>query len=85
MLIVSLEYTPESRRSYCAESYSVYDNHTTLKLKRVRIRNMQFAVYMSGTPVTVKENQGHQRQNGNVDPDKCYNHAQFERPCLDDV
>ena len=40
---------------------------------------MQFAVYISDTSVTLKQSQGNQTLNDNVDPKQAYNHAQFER------
>ena len=50
-------------------------------LQRTRIQNMQFAIDISDTPVTLKQSQGHQIYNQNVDPKQGYNHAKFERPC----
>ena len=55
------------------------------KLQRTRIQNMQFAVYISDTPVTLKQSQGHQTYNDNVDPKQGYNHAKFERSCFNGV
>ena len=46
---------------------------------------MQFAVYILDTPVTLKQSQGHQIYNGNVDPEQDYNHAKFEKPGLNSV
>ena len=46
---------------------------------------MQFAVNMSTTPVTLKQSQGHQTQNGNIDPKQGYNHAKFETSCYNGV
>ena len=40
------------------------------KLKRTRIPSMQLAVNVSETLVTLKQNQGHQTYNVNVDPSK---------------
>ena len=40
--------------------YNVCGNHTTFKLQKTRIQNTQFAVYISDTPVTLKQGQGHQ-------------------------
>ena len=40
---------------------------------------MRFAVYISDTPVTFKQDQVHQTQNDNVDPKQGYNSAKFER------
>ena len=54
-------------------------------LQRTRIQNMQFAVYISDTPVTLKESQGHQTYNENVHPKQGYNNAKLERPALDSV
>ena len=45
---------------------------------------MQFAVYISDKPVTLKR-QGHQTYNDNVDPKQGYNHAKFERSCFNGV
>ena len=42
----------------------------TLPMTRIQI--MQFAVSISDTPVTVKQNQGHQTYNDNVDPKQGY-------------
>ena len=46
---------------------------------------MQFAVYISDTPVTLKQSQGHQAWNENVDLKQGYNHAKFERSCFNSV
>ena len=46
---------------------------------------MQFAVFISDTPVTLKQSQGHQIYNDNVDPNQGYNLAKFERPSFDVV
>ena len=46
---------------------------------------MQFAVYISDKPVTLKQNQGQQTQNNNADPKQGYNHAQFESSCFHGV
>ena len=43
---------------------------------------MPFAVYISDTTVTLKQSQGHQTLNDNVDPKQGYNHAKFERSCF---
>ena len=37
------------------------------------------------TPVTLKQSQGHQTFNDNVDPKLGYKHAKFERSCFDGV
>ena len=39
----------------------------------------QFAVYISDTPVTLKQRQGHQIYNENFVTKQGYNHAKFER------
>ena len=62
-------------------SFNVRSNHTTFKLQRTRIPYTQFAVYISDTPVTFKQSQGHQTYNDNVNPKQGYNHAKFERTC----
>ena len=46
------------------------------------MQSMQFAVYISDTPVTLKQSQGHQTYNHNVEPKKCYNHATIKYPAL---
>ena len=38
------------------------------KLQRTRILNERFAVYISDTPVTIKQSQGHKPCNENTDP-----------------
>ena len=38
---------------------------------------MKFAVIISDTPVTLKQSQGHQTYNVNVDSKQGYNHAKF--------
>ena len=43
---------------------------------------MQIAIYISETPLTLKQSHGHQTYNDNVDPEKGYNHAKFERSCF---
>ena len=40
---------------------------------------MYIAVYISDTPVTLKQSQGHQTLNDNVEPKEGYNHAKFEK------
>ena len=59
--------------------FNVCSNHTMFKLLKTRIQNMKFAVIISDTPVTLKQSQGHQTYNENVDPEQAYNHAKFER------
>ena len=49
------------------------------KLQRTRIKNMQFAVYISETRVTMKHSQGHETYNDNVDLKQGCNQAKFER------
>ena len=48
--------------------YNVCYNQTTFKLPRTTIQNKPFAVNISDTPVTLKQSQGHQTYNDNVDP-----------------
>ena len=38
-----------------------------------------FAVSISDTSVTLKQSQGHQIYNENVDPEQGYNYAEFEK------
>ena len=49
------------------------------KLQRIWVKNMQSAVSIFDTPVTLKQNQGHQTYNDNGDPMQGYNHAKCER------
>ena len=55
---------------------------TMFKLLMTKIQNIQFAVYISDTPVTLTHGQGHKIYNDNVDPKQGYNHAKFEQSCL---
>ena len=55
---------------------------TTKCLKRTRVKNTLFAAYISDTPVTLKQSQGHQTYSDNVDPKQDYNHAKFKRSCF---
>ena len=55
---------------------------TTLKLQRTRINNKQFALYISDINVTLKQSQGHQTYNENVDSKQGYDHAKFHRACF---
>ena len=41
-----------------------------------------YAVYVSDTPVTLKQSQSHQSWNESVNPNQSYNHAKFKRPPL---
>ena len=54
-------------------------------LQRTRIQNMQFAVYISDTPVTLKQSQDHQSYNANEDAKRGYNHATLEKFCFNSV
>ena len=64
--------------------FNIYSNHTMFKLQRTRIQNTQFAVIISDTPVTLKQSQGHQTYNDNVDPNQGY-YEKFERSCFTGV
>ena len=55
------------------------------KLQRTRIQNTHFALYISDTPVTLKQSQGYQIYNDDVDPKQGYNHAKFGRSCFHGV
>ena len=46
---------------------------------------MQFAVYISDTPVVLKHSQGNQTYNKNVDPEQGNNHAKIERSHFNSV
>ena len=56
-----------------------------LHYKGQKSKTRNFAVYISHKPVTLKQSQGHQTYNGNVDPKQGYNHAKFERSCFNGV
>ena len=61
MIIISLEYTPESHSHIAHNLFDICTSHKTFKLQRTEIKkNMQFAVYISDTPVTLKQSQSHQ-------------------------
>ena len=59
--------------------FNVCSCDETFEPERTRVQNTQFAVYISDTPVVLKQSQGHQTWNDNVDPKRGYNHAKFER------
>ena len=63
----------------CIIYLKVYSNHTDFKLQSTRIQNTQFAAYISQAAVTLKQCQGNQTYNDNVDPKKVYNPANVER------
>ena len=65
--------------------FNVCSNHTTFELQRTRIQNAQFAVYTSDTSVTLKQSQGYQTQNQNVDPKQSYYHSKSERSCFNGI
>ena len=46
---------------------------------------MQFAVHISDTSPTLKQSEGHQTKNDNVDPKQGYNHAKFKSSCFNAV
>ena len=46
---------------------------------------MLFTVYISDIPVTLKQSQGHQTYNDNVDSKHGYNHAKYESSFFDGV
>ena len=52
------------------------------KPQRTRIQNKQFAVYISDTPVTLRQSQGHQTYNDSVDAKQGYNHETLKDPDL---
>ena len=77
--------TQQSDTNHIDNLFKVSNNHTTFKLQRTRKQTTQFAVYISDTPVTLKESQGHQTYNENVHPKQGYNNAKFERSCFNGV
>ena len=46
---------------------------------------MQLCVYISDTTVTLKQSQGHQTYNEDVNAKQGYNHAKFEKFCFHGV
>ena len=62
--------------------FNVHSNHTTFKLQKTRIQNTQLAVYISDTPVTLKQSQDHYIYNENIEPKRGHNHLTFERSCF---
>ena len=50
-----------------------------LNYKGQECKKTRFAVYISDTPVTLKQGQHHQSHHENVDPDQGQDHAKFER------
>ena len=83
--MVMQHHTPESHESYIHTLFDVCSNHRTFKLQGTRIQNTQFAVYVSDMLMTLKQNQGHEVYNDNVDTKQSYNHAKFERFCFNGV
>ena len=55
--------------------FSLKTNRTTLKLQWTR----KNCIYVSDTPVTLKQIQGQQTSNENVDAEQGYSLAKFER------
>ena len=45
---------------------------------------MQFAVYISDTPVTLKKSRS-SNQNGHVNPKEGYNHAKYKESCHNSI
>ena len=79
MLIVSFEYKPVIHIILCIFFLMYVATIQHLKVQRTRIKNTQFAVYISDTSVTLKQSEGHQTYNCNVDLKLGYNNAKFER------
>ena len=50
--------------------------------KLQRTIHTQSAIYISDTHVTLKQSQGHQTYNENVDSKQGYDHAKFHRACF---
>ena len=55
---------------------------TTQRLNYSRQKSKKHTVKISDTPVTLKQGQGHKAWYELVDPKQGYNHAKFERSCL---
>ena len=66
--------------------FNICSNHSPLKLQRTRIQNMQFAVCISDTHVTLKQNKVIKpRMTIQTGPKHGNNHAKFERLCFNGV
>ena len=52
--------------------------HTTADKTLNYNQKAQSAVYISDTPVTLKQSQGHKTRNENADQEQGYNYATFE-------
>ena len=46
---------------------------------------MQFAIYIFNTPVALKQSQGHQTHNNNVDSKQRYDHANLKGFCFNSI
>ena len=56
-------YTQKNQTKHIVHNLlNLCSNHTTFKLQRTSIQDTQFAVYVSDTPVTLKQNLGHQTE-----------------------
>ena len=85
ILIIFL-HTHKSKKNHTVHNlFNISHIHTIFKPHRTRIQNTQSAVYISNTPVTLKQSQGHETYSDNVDPKQGYDHAKFERSCFHDV
>ena len=73
MLITPPEYSQVTQIKWCL----VFLVYVATILKRTRIQNTQFAVYISDTHVTLKQGQDHQTKNANVDPKHGYQRSCF--------
>ena len=84
--MLSLLDTHRSHTNHLVHNlFTLSSNHTTFKLQRTRIKNMQFAVYISDTSVTLTQSEGHQTYSNSVNPKQGYNHKKFERSCFNGV
>ena len=81
----SVKPSPESYKSYLHHVFHVCSKHASLYYRgqASKTRNLRFI--FSDIPLTLKQCQGHQTYDGNVDPKQTNNHAKFERSCFNGV
>ena len=65
--------------------FNACKNKQRLNHRRQEPKHIEFTVYIFETPVTLKQSQGHQTYIDNVDSKQGYNHAKFERSCINGV
>ena len=83
---MSLKYTAVTQSIMCLIFLLYVRNTQHLNNSGQESKKQQFAVYDSDTPVTLKQDQGHQTWYELEDPKQGYNNAKFEKKsCLNSV